>query len=166
MGSSWTNHSRHNSSPILILWIVRLKKYRMSISWSHWYWRVGWCEKIKSMKMYFPQIILGVCHKSKTRLWLKWQNMSFKSLLKWFLNFFISFKMTAHITQTQQSKLKLTKMQGGREMLTLWPWWGILDVFSLISRPPLIVFQFFYFWLSWCDLCGQFEYNKPRFYDN
>ena len=29
---------------------------------------VGRCEKVKSLKMYFPQMILGVCHKNKTLL--------------------------------------------------------------------------------------------------
>ena len=43
---------------------------------------------------------------------------------------------------------------------------GILDTFSLISRPPFIFFQLFSFLLSSCDLCGHFEFNKHRFHDN
>ena len=30
--------------------------------------RLGRCENIKSLKIYFPQMILGVCHKNKTLL--------------------------------------------------------------------------------------------------
>ena len=30
---------------------------------------------------------------------------------------------------------------------------------------PLQLFEFILFWLTLCDLCGHFEYNKPIFYD-
>ena len=38
--------------------------------------------------------------------------------------------------------------------------------FLLNFSAPLHFFHFFSFWLSLYDLCGHFEYNKPRFYDN
>ena len=31
-------------------------------------WGLGRCENIKSLKMYFPQMIVGVCHKNETLL--------------------------------------------------------------------------------------------------
>ena len=95
-----------------------------------------------------------------------------------FLNFiviksrFIVFKITAQIIQTQQNKKKGKKCKGADKLskncqnFTFWQFWGILNVFSLISRPPLIFFQFFSFGLSLCDLCSHFEYNKHRLYDN
>ena len=74
---------------------------------------------------------------------------------------FIVFKTTAQIIPTQPQK-KWKKCRGAGKLskncknITFWQFWGILSVFSLISRPP--------FWLSLCDLWGHFEYNKPSFY--
>ena len=141
--------------------------------------------------MYFPQMILGVCHKNKTHLpkeniskvyhlWLKWQNLSFKSPLKWFFlgktiaikSRFIVFKLTAQITQTQQKIKKWKKNKWGQEIREKaskippkWPNGQILTVFLHFSAP-FHFFQFFSFLLSLCDPCGHFEYNKPRFYGN
>ena len=64
--------------------------------------------------------------------------------------------MTAQITQTQQKRKKWEKMKGGRE---------IRGNTSKI-HPEWPKGQFFSFLLCLCDLCGHFEYNKPRFYGN
>ena len=74
---------------------------------------------------------------------------------------FIVFKMTAQITQTQQKRKKLKKMKRGQDQkengqnLTIWPFWGILDTFSLISWPPFIFFNFLLF-DSVCVICSVF----------
>ena len=42
---------------------------------------------------------------------------------------------------------------------------GFLTDFSNFSAP-IQLFQFLFSWLTLCDLCGNFEYNKPQLYDN
>ena len=42
---------------------------------------------------------------------------------------------------------------------------GFLTHFPLYLGP-ISFFSIFSFWFSSCDLCGRFEYNKPRFHDN
>ena len=77
-----------------------------------------------------------------------------------------------HISYKLNPKEKNWKKCKGAEKLskncqnfTFWQFWGILEVFSLISWPPIIFLQFFSFLLSLYGLCGHFEYNKPKFED-
>ena len=43
--------------------------------------------------------------------------------------------------------------------------WDFGHIFTNFSAQ-LTFFQFLYFQLTLCALCGHFEYNKPIFYDN
>ena len=103
----------------------------------------------KSSFSYLLQMQMDEIHKNKPnypkksilkvhRLWLKWQNMSFKSPLNDFL-----FEKNCHTRYEEKT-------------VNIWPFGyfgGILDTFSLISQPHFI----FSFLLSLCDLCGHFD---------
>ena len=77
------------------------------------------------------------------------------------------------ITQTKQKRKKCEKkIARGREIkkkLLTFDRLAILGDFGHIFpniSAPFHFFPFFSFLLSLCDLCGHFEYNKPRFYGN
>ena len=77
----------------------------------------------------------------------------------------IVFKMTAQITQNKPRNQNFQKLSWDPEnpkncqnqMVRCG--WRILDSFS-------VNFECRYSWLTSCDLCCHFEYNKPILYDN
>ena len=62
------------------------------------------------------------------------------------------------------------KVKGVLRPLIILPYWEITEKLSKILQPHWIawfwkVFWLFLSWLTLCDMCGNFDYHKPIFYE-
>ena len=84
------------------------------------------------------------------RIWLKWQNKFFKSLLKWI---FVWKKLPYNLGLLYSKSLHRSNKLNSTQNLTVRPFWGNFVHVSLIPWPHLIFLNFFLFcWV--CVICA------------